>query len=111
MVANTKKMVSFEIAEINPILDVHNKTAHFGMELILSAFGKQILYRGNEKETFPSSQRRGILSHDHRTTYTQGYSRDVHAGRRTLPAAGKRQAAMFCLRPPLCHFRRTRRHL
>jgi len=43
MVADTKKMVSFEIAEINPILDVHNKTAHFGMELILSAFGKQIL--------------------------------------------------------------------
>ena len=43
MVADTKKMVSFEIAEINPILDVHNKTAHFGMELILSAFGKEIL--------------------------------------------------------------------
>ena len=43
MIADTKKMVSFEIAEINPILDVHNKTAHFGMELILSAFGKQIL--------------------------------------------------------------------
>ena len=43
MVADTKKMVSFEITEINPILDVQNKTAHFGMELILSAFGKQIL--------------------------------------------------------------------
>lgn len=43
MIADTKKMVSFEITEINPILDVHNKTAHFGMELILSAFGKQIL--------------------------------------------------------------------
>ena len=43
MVADTRKMVSFEITEINPILDVHNKTAHFGMELILSAFGKQIL--------------------------------------------------------------------
>lgn len=43
MLADTKKMVSFEITEINPILDVHNKTAHFGMELILSAFGKQIL--------------------------------------------------------------------
>lgn len=43
MVADTKKMVSFEIAEINPILDVHNKTAQFGTELILSAFGKQIL--------------------------------------------------------------------
>jgi len=43
MIADTKKMVSFEITEINPILDEHNKTAHFGMELILSAFGKQIL--------------------------------------------------------------------
>lgn len=43
MVADTGKLVSFEIAEINPILDVHNKTAQFGMELILSAFGKQIL--------------------------------------------------------------------
>jgi arginase len=43
MVADSKKMVSFEITEINPILDVQNKTAHFGMELILSAFGKQIL--------------------------------------------------------------------
>jgi arginase len=43
MIADTRKMVSFEITEINPILDVHNKTAHFGMELILSAFGKQIL--------------------------------------------------------------------
>src|SRR5262245_13816492 len=43
MIADTKRMVSFEITEINPILDVQNKTAHFGMELILSAFGKQIL--------------------------------------------------------------------
>jgi len=43
MVADTKKMASLEITEINPILDVHNKTAHLGMELILSAFGKQIL--------------------------------------------------------------------
>jgi arginase len=43
MLADTKKMASFEITEINPILDVHNKTAQFGMELILSAFGKQIL--------------------------------------------------------------------
>jgi arginase len=43
MIADTNKMVSFEIAEINPILDVHNQTAQFGTELILSAFGKQIL--------------------------------------------------------------------
>ena len=43
VMADTKKMVSFEVTEINPILDVQNKTAHTGMELILSAFGKQIL--------------------------------------------------------------------
>ncbi len=43
MLADTKRMASFEITEINPILDEHNKTAHFGTELILSAFGKQIL--------------------------------------------------------------------
>jgi arginase len=43
MVADTKKMASFEITEINPILDVQNRTAQFGMELILSAFGKEIL--------------------------------------------------------------------
>src|SRR5689334_4492861 len=43
MIADTKTMVSFEITEINPILDEKNKTAHFGTELILSAFGKQIL--------------------------------------------------------------------
>lgn len=43
MIADTRKLASFEITEINPILDEHNKTAHFGTELILSAFGKQIL--------------------------------------------------------------------
>ena len=43
MVADTGKMASFELTEINPILDVHNKTANVGMELVLSAFGKQIL--------------------------------------------------------------------
>ena len=43
MISDTKKMVSFEITEINPILDERNKTAAFGAELILSAFGKTIL--------------------------------------------------------------------
>jgi arginase len=43
LVADTKKMASFELTEINPILDVHNKTANVGTELVLSAFGKQIL--------------------------------------------------------------------
>lgn len=43
MVADTRGMVSFEIAEINPILDTSNQTAPFCVELALSAFGKRIL--------------------------------------------------------------------
>ena len=43
MVAESGKMASFEITEINPILDRSNKTAQLGVELILSAFGKRIL--------------------------------------------------------------------
>jgi arginase len=35
---------SLEIAEVNPILDEHNRTADLAVELILSAFGKTILY-------------------------------------------------------------------
>jgi arginase len=36
-------MISFEIVEINTTLDVNNKTAELGVELILSALGKTIL--------------------------------------------------------------------
>jgi arginase family enzyme len=32
-----------EIVEANPILDERNASAEFGVELILSAFGKKIL--------------------------------------------------------------------
>jgi arginase len=35
---------SLEIAEVNPIFDEHNRTANLAVELILSAFGKTILY-------------------------------------------------------------------
>lgn len=34
---------SFEIAEVNPILDEHNRTAELAVQLICSAFGKKIL--------------------------------------------------------------------
>jgi arginase len=34
---------SFEVTEINPILDEHNRTAQLAVELILSALGKTIL--------------------------------------------------------------------
>lgn len=43
MVADSRALVSLEVVEINPILDLHNKTAILGVELVLSALGKKIL--------------------------------------------------------------------
>jgi arginase len=43
MIADAKRMLSLEIVEINPVIDVANKTANLGVELILSALGKKIL--------------------------------------------------------------------
>ncbi len=43
MVADSKSMVSFELVEINPVIDLHNATAMLGVELVLSALGKKIL--------------------------------------------------------------------
>ncbi len=43
MIADSRAMVSLEIVEINPVIDLHNKTGNFGVELALSALGKRIL--------------------------------------------------------------------
>ncbi len=42
IVADSKLLTSFDIAEVNPILDTRNSTAELGSELILSALGKRI---------------------------------------------------------------------
>jgi arginase len=42
-VADSGKMLSFELTEVNPVLDVSNKTAELGVQLIMSAFGKKIM--------------------------------------------------------------------
>lgn len=42
-IADSGKMLSFELTEINPVLDISNRTAELGVELILSAFGRKIL--------------------------------------------------------------------
>lgn len=42
-IADSGKMLSFELTEVNPILDISNRTAELGVELILSAFGKKIM--------------------------------------------------------------------
>ena len=43
MIADSGKMVSLELVEVNPVIDEHNKTANLGVELALSALGKKIL--------------------------------------------------------------------
>ncbi len=43
IIADHGRMVSFEIVEVNPVLDERNQTAELAVELALSAFGKKIL--------------------------------------------------------------------
>jgi arginase len=42
-IADSGKMLSFELTEVNPVLDIANRTAELGVQLILSAFGKKIM--------------------------------------------------------------------
>ena len=42
IIADTTKLTSIDVVEINPILDNHNTTGELGSELILSALGKRI---------------------------------------------------------------------
>jgi arginase len=42
-VAEARVMTSLDIVEVNPILDENNTSAEFAVELVQSAFGKQIL--------------------------------------------------------------------
>jgi arginase len=43
IVADSQKLVALDLVEVNPTLDLRNATAEFGVELALSALGKQIL--------------------------------------------------------------------
>ena len=43
IIADHGLMTSFEIVEVNPVIDEHNQTADLAVELALSAFGKKIL--------------------------------------------------------------------
>ncbi len=43
MVADSGRMLSLDLAEVNPILDTANQTAELAVELALSALGKRIL--------------------------------------------------------------------
>ena len=43
IVADSQKMVSMELVEVNPVIDEVNRTALLAVELIMSAMGKRIL--------------------------------------------------------------------
>ena len=43
MLAEFGQLKSFEMVEVNPVLDDRNHTAHLGVGLVASAFGKTIL--------------------------------------------------------------------
>ncbi|MEP7367442.1 MAG: arginase [Acidobacteriota bacterium] len=43
LVCDSQKMVSFEVVEVNPVLDVANRTAELAVELMMSVMGKRIL--------------------------------------------------------------------
>jgi arginase len=43
MIADSEAMVSLEVVEINPVIDMHNQTALLGVEMVLSGLGKKIL--------------------------------------------------------------------
>lgn len=43
IIADHGRMLSFEVVEVNPVIDEHNRTADLAVELTCSAFGKKIL--------------------------------------------------------------------
>lgn len=43
MIAETKRLTSFELAEVNPVLDIRNQTSEVAVGLIASALGRRIL--------------------------------------------------------------------
>jgi len=43
IISDSGLMRSFEVVEVNPILDERNRTAELAVDLTASAFGKRIL--------------------------------------------------------------------
>ena len=46
MIADTGRLASLDVVELNPALDVRNRTAELAVDLIESLFGKSTLMRG-----------------------------------------------------------------
>jgi arginase len=46
MIADTGRMGSLDVVELNPAYDDHNRTAEVAVDLVESLFGKSMLIRG-----------------------------------------------------------------
>jgi arginase len=55
MIADTGQMASLDIVELNPALDVRNRTAEVAVDLVSSLFGKSTLMR-REAEAAPQTE-------------------------------------------------------
>lgn len=53
MIADTGRLGSLDVMELNPALDVRNKTAHIALDLIESLFGKSTLMRQQQPADSP----------------------------------------------------------
>jgi arginase len=43
MISQVEAYGSLDVAEVNPILDMHNRTAEFAADVVISSMGKRIL--------------------------------------------------------------------
>ena len=43
VICDSRRMVSMEVVEVNPVIDERNRTADFAVELVMSGLGKRIL--------------------------------------------------------------------
>ncbi|MNT77709.1 Arginase [compost metagenome] len=51
MIADTGRLASLDVMELNPACDVRNQTAHLAVDLIESVFGKSTLWRPPAPDT------------------------------------------------------------
>jgi arginase len=54
MIADTGRLASLDLMEINPALDLRNQTAEVAVDLLQSLFGKRTLMRPSGAATRPA---------------------------------------------------------
>jgi arginase len=60
MIADTRRLASLDVVELNPAFDVHNRTAVLAVDLIESLFGKSTLVRRPVWRSPSDSARRSV---------------------------------------------------